>query len=121
MKEGDAALKHVLKSRPSILYLVSKSLRNNVTTQIRKAKATFLLNLIKEAKGKILLWRNINKLLGKHHLNNVILLKVKGKIQNDSVIGAMHFSDYFIDSVQKLAKSYLIPSHTYLLEAQEDC
>ena len=64
LKKRDAALKKSLKS--SLDRLIYKGLRNKVTMQLRKAKANFFLEVIKEAKGNSkLLWRSIDKLTGK--------------------------------------------------------
>ena len=62
MKKRDAALKKFLKSRFSTDHLIFKSLRNRVTQQLRKARATFCLDLIRDAKGNSTkLWNSIDK------------------------------------------------------------
>lgn len=108
MKQRDRALKTFLKSKLTTDHYVYKSLRNKVTTQLRKTKANFYLNLIKEAKenGK-LLWKSMDKLLGKEKINcDHVQLKINGIIQNDNIEVATHFNDYFLDSVRDLANMF---------------
>ena len=59
LKKRDAALKKSLKSGLDTDRLIYKGLRNKVTMQLRKAKAHFFLEVIKEAKGNSkMLWRS---------------------------------------------------------------
>lgn len=79
MIKRDASLKKYNKTGQLTQHLIYmyKGLRNHVTATIRKAKANFFLTLIKEAKGNSkLLWRNIDKLLGKHKNKNELQLKM---------------------------------------------
>lgn len=108
MKKRDTALKKFLKTRLSTDHLIFKSLRNRVTQQLRKARATFFLDLIRDAKGNSKkLWNSIDKLLGKEkHTHQSIQLKVNGSILNDSHAIAINFNDYFLNSVQQLSQTF---------------
>lgn len=100
MKKRNVSLKKV-----SEINLIFKSLRNKVTQQLRKARANFYLNIIRDARGNCKkLWKNIDKLLGKEKsTNKSIRLKVNGWIQNDDHIVGKYFNDYYINSVQELS------------------
>lgn len=66
IKKRDASLKRFLKSGLITDHLIYKSLRNKVIMQLRKAKASFFLEIIREAKGNSKqLWKTIDKLTGK--------------------------------------------------------
>lgn len=78
--------------------MIYKSLRNKVTGQLRKAKANFFFEIIRQAKGK-----SIDQLTGKEHPESrPIELWLNGIIQDDSLAVANTFIDYFIYSVLEL-------------------
>lgn len=81
--------------------MIFKSLRNKVTGQLRKAKANFFLEIIKQAKGNSKqLWKGIDQLSGKVSLSSApIELKLNSNIQTDSLAIANGFNDYFLNSV----------------------
>lgn len=108
MKKRDLALKKSLKSGLSTDRLIYKGLRNKVTMQLRKAKANFFLEIIKDAKGKNkILWKSIDKLSGREHPKNEdIQLKLNGTHQVDSLVIANNFNDYFINSVLELGQNF---------------
>ena len=61
MKQRDLALKVFLKSKLNTDHYIFKSLRNKVVMKLRKSKANFYLNMIKEAKGNSKnLWRSMD-------------------------------------------------------------
>ena len=77
--------------------------------QLRKAKAYFFLEIISEAKGNSkILWKSIDKLLGKENPNSgSIQLKINGIIVNDNSAVATHFNNYFLDSVVDLGQHFI--------------
>ena len=116
MKDRDAALKKSLKSGLVTDRLVFNSLRNIVTGQLRKTKANFFLDVIKQAKGNPkLLWKCIDQLSGKErsksgplelYVNNQTRLVTTSGIRDthkDCVAVATTFNDYFINSVLELS------------------
>lgn len=108
LKQRDAALKKSLKSGLDTDRLIYKGLRNKATSELRKARANYFLDIIKQGnKGNSkLLWRTIDQLSGKEHKESVPLhLKINGTLQNDSLIIANSFNDYFINSVLELGGS----------------
>ncbi len=82
-------------------------LRNKVVNELRKAKANFFIDIIKEEKGNSkLIWRNINKLTkkdSKHNQGRGHELKIKGILTNDLDEIASTFNTYFTESVQNLS------------------
>ena len=88
MKQRDKALKVSLKTKLTTDYYIYKSLRNKVTMLLRKAKANFFLNLIKEAKGNCKnLWKRMDKLLGREKIHQEHLqLKISGIVQSEGSI-----------------------------------
>ncbi|MGL5882545.1 MAG: hypothetical protein ACRCY0_04810, partial [Synechococcus elongatus] len=71
MKKRDAALKRAIKSKLITDHLIYKSLRNKVISQIRKAKANYFLDHIRQAHGNTRkLWKTIDKLMGKDQYQN---------------------------------------------------
>lgn len=63
MRKRDAPLKKSLKSAMNTDRLICKGLRNKVTTQLRKAEATFFIEIKTEVKeNSKILWNSINKL-----------------------------------------------------------
>lgn len=100
MRERDAALKRFLKARLNTDHLIFKSLRNRVTRELRKARATFFLDLIRDAKGNSKkLWNTIDK---NSHMRTLSLRYMT--VLNDSLAVAVHFNEYFLDSVQQLSQ-----------------
>ena len=108
MKTRDAALKKSLKSGLETDSLIFKSLRNKVIGQLRKAKANFFLEIIKQAKGNSkLLWKGIDQLSGKAPSNSAPLeLKLNGNIHTDRLAVANGFNDYFLNSVIELGGKF---------------
>ena len=108
MRKRDASLKKFLKSRLTTDHFIFKSLRNKVTQQLRKARANFFLDIIRDAKGNSKrLWKSIDKLLGKGKPKcGNIQLQINGVTQTDSLVVATHFNNYFVNSVQKLSLSF---------------
>lgn len=108
MKKRDVALKKSLKSGLETDRLIYKSLRNKVTVQLRKARANYFLDTIRQAKGNSQkLWKTIDKLIGKDHSKNYNTeLMINGTLQQDSLAVANHFNTFFIESVSELAHSF---------------
>lgn len=108
MKKRDMALKAFLKSGLTTDRFNFTSQRNKVTAALRKAKAGFFLEIIKNAQGNSrIIWKTINKLLGKEKSKSEdIHLKINGNIINDSLAIATNFNHYFLDAVKKRAENF---------------
>jgi len=107
MKKRDVALKIFLKSGLPTDRLAFTSQRNKVTTELRKAKASFFLETIRNAQGNSrIIWKTIDKLIGKEKSKcENIRLNINGKIIADSFAIATNFNEYFLTVVQKLANN----------------
>ena len=93
MKKKDASLKKAFKSGLDTDRLTYKGLRNKVIMQLRKAKAHFFLEIIREAKwNSKILWKSIDQLLGEEKpKSGSIQLKINCIIVNDNPAVATHF------------------------------
>lgn len=108
MKQKDVALKKFLKSKLNTDHLKYKQLRNKVTSQLRNAKANFYLNMIKDSKGNSKLWKTMDKLLGRGKTcTDQLQLKINGVIIHESFEIAENFNNYFLNSVQELAGTFI--------------
>ena len=116
MKKKDASLKKAFKSGLDTDRLTYKGLRNKVIMQLRKAKAHFFLEIIREAKwNSKILWKSIDQLLGeKKPKSGSIQLKINCIIVNDNPAVATHFNNYLLDSVVDLGQHF-IKKNTFLL------
>ena len=106
MRTRDAALKKYHKTGLTTDRLTYNQLRNKVIQQLRHAKATFYINLIKQAKGNSKqLWQIIDKLTGKRQSRSgTIELKIDGEDYTNGPVVANYFSDYFTDSVNEITQ-----------------
>ncbi len=106
LKSGSINDRQVFKN----LNLNPKPLRNKVVNELRKAKANFFIDIIKEEKGNSkLIWRNINKLSKKDSKQNQGRgheLKIQGILTNDPNEIASTFNTYFTESVQNLSRNF---------------
>lgn len=110
MKKRDMALKKFLKSGLTTDRFVFTNQRNKVTAELRKAKASFFLEIIRNAQGNSrLIWKTIDKLIGKEKSKcENICLNIEGKIIDDSFAIATNFNDYFLNNIQKMAQNFHI-------------
>ncbi len=70
MKQRDHALKNKVEHERRLFI----TLRNKVVKELRKAKASFFINAISEAKRNAKdIWQNIKKLTGKSNTTNKTL------------------------------------------------
>jgi len=109
MKKRDFALKVALKSKLITDRQIFTNLRNKVVNELRKAKAKFFMDIIKDGKGNSkLIWSNINKLIKKDKRNqrNGYELKINGILNNDPSEIASVFNTYFTASVQNLSDTF---------------
>ena len=108
MKKRDLALKKGLTSGLQTDLLVFKGLRNKVTSGLRKAKASYYSQLIERAKGNSAsLWKHLNKLTNKEPKHDRIKeLMINGQPSTDAALIACEFNNFFIDSVEELAKTF---------------
>lgn len=61
MKKCDFALKVALKSKLITDTQIFTNLRNKVVNELRKAKAKFFMDIIKDGKGNSKLWSNMEQ------------------------------------------------------------
>ena len=108
-EKKNASLKKAFKSGLDTDRLTYKGLRNKVIMQLRKAKAHFFLEIIREAKwNSKILWKSIDQLLGeKKPKSGSIQLKINCIIVNDNPAVATHFNNYLLDSVVDLGQHFL--------------
>lgn len=110
MKKRDFALKVALKSKLITDRQIFTNLRNKVVNELRKAKAKFFMDIIKDGKGNSkLMWSNINKLTkkdNKQNQGNGHELKMNGILNNDPSEIASAFNTYFTASVQNLSDTF---------------
>ena len=109
MKKRDFALKVALKSTSITDRHIFTSLRDKVVSELRKGKAKFFMDIIKDGKGNSkLIWRNINKLTKKNKQNQRKghELKILGNVTNDLSEIASAFNTYFTASVQNLSLTF---------------
>lgn len=106
MKERDLALKKSVKTKLSSDINIFKSLRNQITKNIRKAKAEYYITTITEAKGSpLIMWKQINGIVkpsGKS--KNIHELRIGGRQIRDSKQIALEFNTFFVSSVEELVQ-----------------
>lgn len=97
MKRRDFALKTFLKSRSSTDMVLYKGLRNRVIKELRNAKATYYISVIREAKGNNnLIWKQINSLIKPEGVTRSMIqaLKVGDQLIMDSGRIANEFNNF---------------------------
>lgn len=122
MKKRDEALKFFFKSGLTTDRFVFTSQRNKVIAEIRKAKASFFLEIIKNAQGNSrIIWKTIDKLIGKEKSKcENIHLKINGKFIDDSFAIATNFNEYFLNIVQKLAQNFQNVHPPFIISGKSD-
>lgn len=112
MRERDSALKKSLKSKNTCDRQIFTSLRNKVINQMRKAKANFFIDSINMANGNgTLVWRNLNKLLGRTKKTNTreLQLQINGTLVDSLDIIVDSFNGFFISSIKELTMRLKCP------------
>lgn len=120
MKKRDIARKKSIKTRLHTDHLIYTGLRNQVVSELRKAKINYFTRKIEEANGSSsILWQHINSLINpsKTKYRTLDCLQVDGTIINNNESMANVFNNFFIDSVHELANNFR-DSETTLEEIQ---
>lgn len=101
-EEKRCSPKKSLKSGLETDHLIYKGLRNKITGQLRKAKANFFLEIIRQAKGNKKCYGKI-LIKGKESPKSGLTdLRLNGILQYDSLDVANSFNEYFNNSILEL-------------------
>lgn len=114
MKERDILLKKALKSGLTTDRQLFTLARNKVVNKLRKAKASFFINIINEAKGNNkIIWKNINKLTGKKQniASDNLEININNVLVRDPLAIATEMNAYFINSVSEITQQFAPIEH----------
>lgn len=109
MKKRDTARKKSMKTRNGTDHLIYTTLRNQVISNLRKAKTDYFTKKIEEANGSSYkLWQHINYLTNPAKKKHIMIdsIKVDGTLVNNNESMANVFNTFFIDSVHELANKF---------------
>lgn len=122
MKKRDVALKKILKSGLKTDRFSFTNLRNKVTAELRKAKANFFLEIIRNAQGNSrIIWKTIDKLIGNEKTKcENICLNINGKIIDDSFVIATNFNEYFLNIAQTSVQNFQIVHPPLIINDKSD-